>query len=136
MTAIEQTLSIIKPDAVKNKHTGLIYDRIIKADLSKDVDDRKDPKHDNSKVCGSYWTTKSCAGTGPASVTANTGDVYTVDEKISNFFSMIFEEKKHFEKVVSSGRSIRYFEILKIVRKLKEKSKRRAKKSKFSPAAG
>ena len=28
-----RTFAIIKPDAVKNKHTGLIYDRIIKADF-------------------------------------------------------------------------------------------------------
>ena len=43
---------------------------------------------------------------------------------------------ENFEKVVSPGRSTRYFEILKIVRKLKGKSKRRAKKTFFSPAAG
>ena len=28
-----RTLAIIKPDAIKNKYTGLIYDRILKADF-------------------------------------------------------------------------------------------------------
>ena len=29
-----RTFAIIKPDAVKNKYTGLIYDRILKADFN------------------------------------------------------------------------------------------------------
>ncbi len=28
-----RTFAIIKPDAVKNNHTGLIYDKILKADF-------------------------------------------------------------------------------------------------------